>query len=96
LATFSDKQVRDAYINNVRAPSLQPLHSVDQPPPLPHVMDLPAPQLAYVPIARRPFTQDLVSGLDVIGGRHTLGPMMSCPHCKARVWLQERSGGSKA
>ena len=34
--------------------------------------------------------------MDVVGGRHTLGPMMSCPHCKARVWLQERSGGSKA
>ena len=36
-----------------------------------------------------PFTQDLVTGADVVDGRHKIGRMISCPHCKARVWIQE-------
>jgi hypothetical protein len=40
--------------------------------------------------------EDLVTGVDVVGGCHTLGPMMSCPQCRAQVWLQEQSGSSKA
>ena len=56
----------------------------------------PRPDLPpYVPLARRPFTEDLVNGVDVVNGRHTIGPTIACPHCGARVWVQERSAGSK-
>ncbi|KAG0252893.1 hypothetical protein BGZ95_006500 [Linnemannia exigua] len=55
-----------------------------------------APPPVYVPIARRKvFTEDLVTGLDVVDGRHKIDRMISCPHCKARVWLQEKTGGTK-
>ncbi|KAG9319383.1 hypothetical protein KVV02_002733 [Mortierella alpina] len=73
-------------------------NSQDDPqrPQLPPVLDLPgAEPRTHIPIARRPFQQSLVRGANIVGHRHTLGPMVSCPHCKARVWLQERSGGSK-
>lgn len=66
----------------------------DRPPP--EVIDLPPPppRPPHVPIARRPFTQDLIKGVDIVDARHKIDRMIACPYCKARVWRQERSIGS--
>ncbi|KAK3812543.1 MAG: hypothetical protein J3R72DRAFT_462837, partial [Linnemannia gamsii] len=63
-------------------------------PRAPHAPRAPREPPIYVPLARREFTEDLVTGADVVDGRHKIDRMISCPHCKARVWVQERTGGS--
>ncbi|KAF9343339.1 hypothetical protein BGX26_005883 [Mortierella sp. AD094] len=50
--------------------------------------------LAAVPLARRPFTQRLMTGVDTRLFRHYINAMISCKHCKALVWLQERISSS--
>lgn len=54
-------------------------------------------KLYTTPIARRPFTQDLICGPDVDDHefRHNLQSMVACAHCSALVWVQERSSGTR-
>ncbi|KAG0306186.1 hypothetical protein BGZ99_001828, partial [Dissophora globulifera] len=47
-----------------------------------------------LPLARRLFIQESVSGVDVRNHRHYLGPMIQCKYCNAKVWMQERTSGA--
>ncbi|KAG0271015.1 hypothetical protein BGZ96_006053, partial [Linnemannia gamsii] len=69
LATLADQLERDAYIARVRAqllnPARQNIEARDDPlpPPPPPVLNVQPPP-AYIPLARRTFTEDLVTGPD--------------------------------
>jgi len=48
-------------------------------------------------LARVPFLQQYVRGVDIVNSRHRIGLPLACPHCNARVWIQERiKSSSKA
>jgi hypothetical protein len=47
-------------------------------------------RIARLPL---PVSQDLISGL--IGAPHSLGNIMTCPHCAARYWLEKRTTEGK-
>ncbi|KAF9342066.1 hypothetical protein BGX26_008455, partial [Mortierella sp. AD094] len=48
-----------------------------------------ASDLSEVPLARRPFKQATIVGVDIKDHRHFIEPMITCNSCGALVWIQE-------
>lgn len=76
LATLVDQLERDVYIARVHAQSLNgTLRNIeardDTLPPSPVLGFVTLP--TYVPLARRNFMEDLLTGSDVVDGRHKIG-----------------------
>jgi len=54
------------------------------------------PNTPPLPIARRPFAENVVFGEDVVAHRHYLGARVQCKYCKARLWIQERVSSTRS